>query len=312
LDEYATSIGLLGAPRIKGLKNVDAAKTKEIKNAPRGLKALEGASSDEEGEGEAGSRKDVRTKYDRMVERKNINVLTAHYANLVQDDGADPDDEGDFLTVKRLGYDSDIPDPIEMPSKTLKVPGKEIIIDSKRKEKMLKSKRELAKLKPKGTRLVFDDDGEAHQIYELQDEDKFREAGSAETQRRKFLDEEGKRVKEADIWDRQLAKEKRKERRRAQKLRAAEEEAVIREGSDGDEFRVELVPYGGAEGDHLGQDEDVEVERQPKRQRKWFEDNEEEGEAKEKAKKTRGRVIEAAKAPENLEDLEMLASGLIE
>jgi len=70
LDEYAASIGLLGAPRIKGLKSVDAAKIKEIKNAPRGLKALEGASNDE-GEGEAKNRKESRTKYDRMVERSN-------------------------------------------------------------------------------------------------------------------------------------------------------------------------------------------------------------------------------------------------
>lgn len=70
LDEYAASIGLLGAPRIKGLKSVDASKIKEIKNAPRGLKALEGASNDE-GEGEAKNRKESRTKYDRMVERSN-------------------------------------------------------------------------------------------------------------------------------------------------------------------------------------------------------------------------------------------------
>ena len=70
LDEYAASIGLLGAPRIKGLKSVDALKIKEIKNAPRGLKALEGASNDE-GEGEAKDRKESRTKYDRMVERSN-------------------------------------------------------------------------------------------------------------------------------------------------------------------------------------------------------------------------------------------------
>ncbi|PUU76416.1 P-loop containing nucleoside triphosphate hydrolase protein [Tuber borchii] len=309
LDEYAASIGLLGAPRIKGLKSVDAAKMKEIKNAPRGLRALEGASNDE-GEGEARNRKESRTKYDRMVERKNINVLTDHYANLVQDDRAEPDDEGDFLTVKRSGYDPDIPGPAETPSRTFKIPGKEIIIDSKRKEKMLKSKKELVKLKPKGTKLIFDDEGEAHQIYELQDEDKFREAGPAEIQRRKFLDEEGQRVKEADIGDRQLAKEKRKEKRRIQKLRAAEEEAGM-EGSDEDEVRVELVPYGDAAYDQLGQDGDVEEESQPKRQKKWFEDDEGMERAKRKAQKARGRVIEAAEAPEDLADLETLASGLI-
>ena len=231
---------------------------------------------------------------------------------MVQDDRAESDDEGDFLTVKRSGYDSDIPGPAKTPSRTLKVPGKEIIIDSKRKEKMLKSKKELVKHKPKGTKLVFDDEGEAHQIYELQDEDKFREAGPAEIQRRKFLDEEGKRVKEADIGDRQLAKEKRKEKRRIQKLRAAEERAGM-EGSDEDEFRVELVPYGDADAarNQPEQDGDAEEESQPKRQRKWFEDDEGMEKAKRKAGKARGRVIEAAETPEDLADLEMLASGLI-
>ena len=229
---------------------------------------------------------------------------------MVQDDRAEPDDEDDFLTVKRSGYDPDIPDPEKTSSRTLEVLGKEIIIDSKRKEKMLKSKKELVKLKPKGTKIIFDDEGEAHQIYELQDEDKFREAGPAEIQRRKFLDEEGKRVKEADIGDRQLAKKKRKEKRRIQKLRATEEEAGM-EGSDEDEVQVELVPYEDAVYDQLGQDSDAQEESQPKRQKKWFEDDEGMEKAKRKAKKARGQVIEAAKAPEDLADLETLASGLI-
>lgn len=72
LEEFAASLGLPGAPRIRGLKSIDMVKTKELKNAPRGLKKLE--ESDEEGEGVEGGKKkkkkEVRTKYDRMVERR--------------------------------------------------------------------------------------------------------------------------------------------------------------------------------------------------------------------------------------------------
>ncbi|CUS15844.1 unnamed protein product [Tuber aestivum] len=285
LDEYATNIELFGTPRIRGLKSIDGAKIKEIKNAPRGLQALEGASSDEGGEGEARSGEEVRAKYDRMVERGN-------FASLVQGGGAEPDHEGDFLTVKRSGYDSDvsdpdIPDPAKMRSKMLQVPGKEIVMDSKRKEKMLKSKKDLS---PRAQDLFSKMAGEARQIYELQDEDKFREAGPAEIQRRKFLDEEGKRVREADIGDRKLAKEKWKEKRMIQELRAVEEGAVIEERSHEDEFRVELVSYGDAEGDQLGYDEDVEEERQPKRQ-KWVENDEEKEKTERKLRRLGGELL---------------------
>lgn len=61
LEEYAASLGLPGAPRIRGLKNIDVERTKALKNAPRGLESL----GDEQK-----AEKQVRTKYDRMVERR--------------------------------------------------------------------------------------------------------------------------------------------------------------------------------------------------------------------------------------------------
>src|SRR5207237_1283906 len=100
---------------------------RESKNATRGLEALEGDSRDGGADGEAKEKKEVRTEYDRMVGRssystsplrtgssnitRSINVLTGHYAWLVQDGGAKPDDQDDFLTVKRSGYDSEVPNP---------------------------------------------------------------------------------------------------------------------------------------------------------------------------------------------------------
>jgi ATP-dependent RNA helicase DDX10/DBP4 len=48
----------------------------------------------------------VRTKYDRMFERKNQNVLSAHYSKLVEGDG-DDDDEEEFITLKRADHELD-------------------------------------------------------------------------------------------------------------------------------------------------------------------------------------------------------------
>ncbi|KAL7276022.1 ATP-dependent RNA helicase dbp4 [Rhizina undulata] len=319
LEEFAASLGLPGAPRIKGVKTADANKVKELKNAPRGLKKLAAQSdseTDEEGskEKKAKKNKEVRTKYDRMVERTNQNVLADHYANLVHND--EEEDDEDFLKVKRTGYDDsdkedadaeDVPKP-----KVIAVPGKEIIIDSKRREKMLKSKKELLKLKPKGQKIIFDDDGTARPIYVLKDEDAFRSEGAPEEQRKKFLEEEEKKVKVADVEDRQIAKEKRREKKEKRKQRMLEE-ARLERGSDDEDGGVELVPYEDEPVEEAEEEEPVVEERQPKRQKKWFEDDDEDEDKKKRKdkKKGKGRVIEAVDEPETLEDLEALASGLL-
>ena len=120
LEGFAASLGLPGAPRVKFVKGEDA---KARKNAPRQLlAALEG--SDEDSEDQQKKRKgEVRTKYDRMFERRNQGVLAEHYTKLIEDDensegpdmlsknktntkeapngGADDYEEDDFLSVKR-------------------------------------------------------------------------------------------------------------------------------------------------------------------------------------------------------------------
>ncbi|KAJ9631127.1 ATP-dependent RNA helicase dbp4 [Knufia peltigerae] len=118
LEGFAASLGLPGAPRVKFVKGEDA---KARKNMPRQLlAALEGSdTSGDEDEGEnkpKQKQKAVRTKYDRMFERQNQDVLAAHYTKLIEDDDEGPDrnsssrqtnddgdddDEADFLSVKR-------------------------------------------------------------------------------------------------------------------------------------------------------------------------------------------------------------------
>jgi ATP-dependent RNA helicase DDX10/DBP4 len=123
LEGFAASLGLPGAPRVKFVKGEDA---KARKNMPRQLlAALEGSdtSGDEGADGEKTKQKQkaVRTKYDRMFERQNQDVLAEHYTKLIEDDededegghepnskprtndvaADDKDEETDFLSVKR-------------------------------------------------------------------------------------------------------------------------------------------------------------------------------------------------------------------
>ncbi|KAH0551136.1 ATP-dependent RNA helicase dbp4 [Trichoglossum hirsutum] len=326
LEEFAASLGLAGTPKIKFL-NGDS--VKRLKNAPRDLPS----SSEDEGAEEKGDEKSrgkkkeaVRTKYDRMFERRNQDVLADHYKKMIEgddddevadvDDGLrDADEDDDFLTVKRRGYADDLAEqiggaaPVPKPRLVTAVGAEPIFIDSKRREKLLKSKKKLLKFKGKGTKLVFDDDGNAHAIYELEDEGQFREQGPAEIQRSKFVEEEKERVKVADAVDKQLVREKKRERKEKRKAREMAEREI------GDEMHVEL---GTPDDEGLDDGDDsvkvaprrVEVEGHPqKRAKKWFEDDSEDG-AK-RVKKRTGRIIEATEEPETLEDLEALASGLL-
>ncbi|KAI9862096.1 MAG: ATP-dependent RNA helicase dbp4 [Trichoglossum hirsutum] len=323
LEEFAASLGLAGAPRIKFL-NGDS--TKKLKNAPRDLpSSSEDESAEEEGEKKSKGKKEkkevVRTKYDRMFERRNQDVLADHYKKMIEDDEVadaddglrDADEDDDFLTVKRYGYAEDLAEQtgdtatVSKPRLVTAVGKEPIIIDSKRREKLLKSKKKLLKFKGKGTKLVFDDDGNAHAIYELEDEGQFREQGPAENQRSKFVEEERERVKLADAVDKKIAKDKKRERKEKRKAREIAEREV------GEEIHVELGTLddeGLDGGDDAMKVAPQQVEGGPKkRARKWFEDDSED-EAK-RAKKRTGRIIEAAEEPETLEDLEALASGLL-
>ena len=64
------------------------------------------AKTDADGEVQTGNEK-VRTKYDRMFERKNQTILSDHYLNMtgnkVNSDGESEDE--DFMTVKRKDHE---------------------------------------------------------------------------------------------------------------------------------------------------------------------------------------------------------------
>ncbi|KAI1170662.1 ATP-dependent RNA helicase DBP4 [Nemania sp. FL0916] len=328
LEAYAASLGLPGAPILQFEKGEDVKKLKNMSRA-----AL--SDSDSEFDSDKKKRK-ARTKTDKMFERTNQDVLTDHYSKLVGDptDKAAEDSEDDFLAVKRVieGDDLDIAADGEaiLPTGTKVITGlggeEPFIIDSKRREKMLKSKKQMLKFKGKGDRILFDEEGIAHHPYRIQGEETFERDGSAEAQRREFVEGESARVKEADIDDKALAKEKRREKREKRKAREALENGLASAGAmprletpdDEGEDPLALLaslPVGqpAHDGSDAEEDEEEHESRPRKKAKKWFEDDSaDENKTKKKAKKGKGKVIEITEEPDTLEDYEALAAGLLD
>lgn len=313
LEGFHTSMGLPGAPKIKFRKGDD---TKKLKNAPRGL----------DDDSDEPQKTEVRTKYDRMFERRNQDVLSSHYSKMVADDGtetqgqhADADEDDDFLSVKRVipvdelgSSDEEDVTPTGLTTRTVTGIGREpLIIDSKRREKLLLSKKKLLKYKEKGVKLVYDDDGVAHQVYELEGEEDFARRGPAADQRAKFLEAEAERVREADIDDKQMEKQKKREKKEKKRAREAErmldedEAPMLVDDEDGEDPLALLasLPLSGDD----DEEESDEDDRPAKRSKKWLEEDS----GDEAVRKEKGRVVEADEEPETLEDLEALAAGLL-
>ncbi|KAL4949802.1 P-loop containing nucleoside triphosphate hydrolase protein [Aspergillus filifer] len=334
LEDFAASLGLPGAPRIKFIKGDD---TKDRKNASRATAYLSSDNDDSDEEGEKKKKqtkeKEVRTKYDRMFERRNQDVLADHYSKLINDDGtiADPskgtddaDEDEDFLSVKRrfeAGDDAlDAEGSSESDSdassegedekrdpKVVKISDKDtLVVDSKRREKLLKSKKKLLKFKGKGTKLVYDDEGNAHELYEMEDEEAFKARGDAKEQQAKFLAEEAERTQRADLEDKEVAKQKKREKK--EKRKARERELIAEEESA--ERVAQLAPYKGDEdmdggysesGSEADEEEAPRLVKRVKTQEPesvpWYK--------QEKKKKPEEKQIQT------LEDLESLATGLL-
>ncbi|KAI6112360.1 DEAD-domain-containing protein [Pisolithus croceorrhizus] len=268
VEKFSESLGLPGTPKIKFLSR---AQTKGRKNASRAATAVQAEdeserkddlssgeesrssrdpddsddfeSSAEENQGapqksvESGSsnpsKPGVRTKYDRMFGRKNQNILSEHYAKMV--DHEDSGDE-DFITLKRAAHD--LPDSKE-------AVGIDVEDLSKRKLKLSRTKRMVAKYGQLGQKLIFDEDGNPHEVYEMVEPGEFYKHGSDSVKEagRKFAEGERGRLKEADVLDKQLAKEKRQEKKRRRK----EREKGLRGDEDGIHGPV-VAPLGDEDG----------------------------------------------------------------
>ncbi|AWU76312.1 uncharacterized protein C5L36_0C02560 [Pichia kudriavzevii] len=306
LDLFAASLGLPGMPKLKIPKKASTElsdearlKLKEKKNENRKLKLLE--KTNENGELEDDQKK-VRTKYDKMFERKNQNVLSDHYmklnAELNADDSGDEDD--DFLKVKRT--DADV--------KTEELPELDVNT-SKRAMKKALSRKLTAMKSGKGSKLVFDDDGEAHPVYELDDEGTFLKEGP-EKVKEEFLSSEKQKMTVEDVVDKGIAKEKRTEKKRKRK----EQERLMNGEYDSEEdgqFIATLGTPASSDNENVPDlDEDLESsdedngERETKKQRKWFESNNYKG------KEDINNDVVEYEQPETIDDLEALTLKLME
>lgn len=173
----------------------------------------------------------VRTKVDKMFDKKNLTVLSDHYAKLVASD--DPDasdsdldddesssppqpqqpptttDEDDFLTLKRADHSiEDInlpsaPPPSAAPSH----------------RQVLKSKQKAIKERGLGKKLYFDEEGNALHAYKLESLDEFVEKEDIESRQQKYLDQQKGEMSVADVVDKTVAKEKLKEKKKAKKAK---------------------------------------------------------------------------------------------
>jgi ATP-dependent RNA helicase DDX10/DBP4 len=312
-ESFAKSLGLPGVPniKIKGIK-----RNNELKNASRQLLQLSKANEDGEFEQED---KKVRTKYDRMFERKNQGVLSEHYmstitdglkANDIDDNGDgndDDDDEEDFISIKRTDHDLQDDEAIELDAPT-----------SKRGEKRALSKKQSLSTKGNPTKLVFDDEGNAHQLYEFEDEEDFHKLGDAVQQKAEFITKESEVMKERDVDDKALAKQKKLEKKR--KRQDAERRAQRDGGYSSDEEAGAYVDAdemdhglaskllkdldGGAES-HDDDDDDDEDDEPEAKKAKWFQNDKVGGKHV-----VEDGVVEM-EAPETIEDLEALTAQLL-
>jgi len=146
-----------------------------------------------------------------MFSRKNQTILSSHYSKLIEQDETSGFDAGDnededFFSLKRADHDL----PIDLA---------EHCDLSKRKIRMMKSKKALAKAGPRGTKLVFDEEGQAHALYEFKDANEVDVEGEGAD----FLRKEIGKMRRADVDDKAVAKEKKREKKRKRKEREREE-----------------------------------------------------------------------------------------
>ena len=145
-----------------------------------------------------------------MFERKNQNILSEHYTKLVDHSEGlleGQEEEEDFITLKRANH-------------ALNDDGNEKMAESeilsKRKLKVAGSKKAMLKYKGVGTKLIFDDEGNPHPLYEMEDDAAFHR-GDALGAGRTFAENERTRLREADVRDKEEAKEKKREKKRKRK-----------------------------------------------------------------------------------------------
>lgn len=300
LEALAKSFGLASAPNVKIRGNMSA--TKEVKNKPRALIERDPSQDDH---------KEVRTKYERIFQRQNQNVLSEHYQKLAAGAGED-EEEDDWMNIKRR--DHDLEDESEGEEDGHEAEEGESEDDFEGPSSKREAKRALSKKQSKlssgksSTKLVFDDEGEAHPLYEFDTEADFQKQGLPAEQRQQFVEGEREAMEQRDADDKEVLRERRQEKKRRRK----ELERLAREGGDsGDDEEggpmvarlpsdneSEAEEYDGQSGPASESESEEEEEERPSR-------------PPQKKQKKQDREEYEIDEPETLEDLEALSSRLL-
>ena len=234
-----------------------------------------------------------------MFERKNQSILAPHYSALIShgDEGEGGDD--DVFTLARRDHDIENDNDDILQETTTNITDDTPLITSedlsKRKLKAATSKKALLKSRPAPDKIIFDEvTGEARNFYESGADLETLAGGDAE--RKKFLEEEGKRMREAHRVDKEVAKEKKREKKRKRQERAKGSDDEDEGSDDG------LAVIGGDGGD----DDDDFINGLVGMLSDRDEDDEED--VRPKGKKSKG----SKKADDGLEDEEALALRLLQ
>ncbi|KAG7092160.1 hypothetical protein E1B28_008529 [Marasmius oreades] len=258
ITEYAESLGLPGAPKIKFL---NAAREKERKSAA----FRDDDSSDSDSDKEPKLK--VRTKYDRMFERKNQDVLSEHYNKLISDPAEDEED--DFITLKRADHDLSGDEINQIRMENL----------SQNKMKLSNAKRKMVLNVPTKEKIVFGEDGVGKEAGVGEDGEAWVEGKGGmegvEKEGKRYVEIERIKLKEADVVDKLEAKEKKREKKRKRKEREKgkmvdDDGAAVLDVGDG----VEDDRYMSPEFD-LPDDDDRPTKRQRQAEFSNLDDDEE-------------------------------------
>lgn len=242
LDEYARSLGLPGAPKLRFIpRSSDKNASRELLKEQGITKLAREDSSDSESEevdDRANTTKQVR-KIDKMFKKKNLNVLSDHYAKLrdKEADGAasassDESSEDDLLTIKRADHEIKEEDLPSVTGPALK-PARRDILKTKKRYKLKVAAKEMSS---GSKRLIFDDEGHAEEAFPYEKEASFNR-DAAQSMASEYASQSLSAMKEADVEDRARERERLREKKanKKRKLKAREN------GDDEDESAPRLA-----------------------------------------------------------------------
>jgi len=175
------------------------------------------------------------------------------------DDEDEDEDDGDFLTLapKQRHLEFEVGEGEQSSIDVLPIDHDDV---SKRKLKQGVTKKGLMALRGSGEKLRFDEEGTPHALYELVD-DKTLSREEIENERKRFIAEQGGRMKDTDVLDKEAIKALRKEKKTEKKMREREVDGWkkgkdVDGGSDGEDEGLMLE---NDEGEVIPDFDDIEL-----------------------------------------------------